>query len=177
MHTYTLQSKFVSSPNLDHRYNQTGWTSDGEILTGWPRGGGSSSEMPLSLIVLGFSWLMWNPFSPFEYALSGKKRSSLEASLPSVWQEASDSKWQQGSSTDEISISTRPPSVVPQWLHFLSTGLQFLHSVFVICGEGLDAAAVISGLQTLVDEIVRWTSFLFFTCVTPNRVVDTRETC
>lgn len=46
-------------------------TSDGEILTGWPEDGSgsrsppfprqrgsSSGEMPLSVIVLGFSWVM-----------------------------------------------------------------------------------------------------------------------
>lgn len=34
--------------------------------------------------------------------------------------------------------------------------------VFVICGEVLDTAAVISGIHTLVDQIVRWTLFLYF---------------
>lgn len=88
----------------------------------WPLGGGSScsscqshsgNEMPLSVIALWLSLLMWNPFSLFEYTLSGKKRSKLKSSLPSFWQGASDSKWLPGLFTAE-----RHPSVLDCLLSF-----------------------------------------------------------
>lgn len=63
------------------------------------------------------------------------------------------------------------------FIFFIRDYNSFSLIVFVICGEVLDTAAVISGIQTLVDEIVRWTLFLYFNIVALNEVVDTSETC
>lgn len=110
----------------------------------WPRDRGSSgscgrshtsSEMPLSLIVLCVSWLLWNPFCLFEYSLSGKeKRPCLNPSRPNFWRGVSDSKRLHGSFTDEIPISPRPDVFVSQWLHFLYTGSVALPSLSAKAG-------------------------------------------
>lgn len=99
--------------------------------------------MPLSVIVLWLSWLMWNPFSLFEYILSGKKKPKLKCSLPSFWQGTSDSKWLHGLFTDETSICPWTGYCLSQWLHFLYTSLQLLYSIaLIICQIGLETVTV-----------------------------------
>lgn len=76
----------------------------------------------------------------------------------------------------------RYPSALGRLLLFHNGFIFFLRDynsfTLIICHPWgrLDAAAVISGIHTLVHEIIRWTLFPYFTYVTPNRVVDTSET-
>lgn len=94
----------------------------------------NSSEMPLSVIVLWLSWLMWNPFSLFEYILSGLERPKLKSFLASFWQEVSDSKWLHSLFTDKTSICLWTAYCLLLLLHFLYSSSQWLYSycVFII---------------------------------------------
>lgn len=138
-------------------------TSDGEILTGWPEDGSGSRSLPPSpvsaaaaavkchcqLLFLGFHGLCETHFLRLNTLCQGRKGPISKLLCPGFDRKHLKANGSRGSSTDEISISSRPPSAVTQWLHFLYTGLQFLHSVFVICRDGSDVAAVISGVKTL----------------------------
>lgn len=139
-------------------------TSDGEILTGWPEDGGGSRPPPpippvraaaatlkchCQLLFLGFHGLCETHFLRLNTLCQGRKGPISKLLFPGFDRKHLTANGSRGSSTDEISISSRPPSAVTQWLHFLYTGLQFLHSVFVICRDGPGVAAVISGVQTL----------------------------
>lgn len=179
-----LVSSFLVCPSLDHRYGHgcgrqmaRSWQADLRMTAaaGPNLSVAAAVKCYCHLLFSGFHGLCEAHFLRLNTLCQGRKGPISELLCPVF-------DWKHLTATgSRAPPQMRYPSALGRLLLFHNGFIFFLRDynsfTLIVCylWGRLDAAALISSIQTLVDEIVRWTLLLYFIYVTPNRVVDTRK--